>query len=150
MPSTYTKLLIHMVFSTKNRERTLTPEIRVRLFPYLGGLAGGKEMTAIQVGGIEDHIHILLSIPTPITIAEAAKTLKGASSKWLHETFGRSEFTAWQEGYGAFTIGASQVERTRTYIERQEEHHKQETFKDEFLRFLEVNVVEYDPRYIWD
>ena len=150
MANTDTKILIHLVFSTKKRECTISPRIRARLFPFIGGIARGKGVTAIQVGGIQDHVHMLLGMPTTISVAEAAKTIKGVSSRWIHEEFPNCGFTSWQEGYGAFSIGASQIDRTVAYILGQEEHHRRETFQDEFLRFLAANQVEFDPRYIWD
>src|SRR5438045_2537536 len=112
MPHTYTNTLIHCVFSTKNRQRLMTPEIRSRLFPYLAGVARANGMDAIAVGGVEDHIHLLLSLPATLPLAKALQLIKGGSSKWLHETYPDLQAFAWQQGYGAFSIGVSQVERT--------------------------------------
>ena len=107
-------------------------------------------MRALAIGGIEDHVHILLSLPSTIEIAKAVQLVKGGSSKWVHETFPEYREFSWQEGYGAFSIGISQVDDTIKYIENQAEHHRRRTFQEEFIAFLEKHGIEYDPRYIWD
>jgi REP element-mobilizing transposase RayT len=107
-------------------------------------------MRALAIGGVEDHVHLLLSIPSTLSIAKAMQLIKGSSSKWVHDTFSEHVDFEWQEGYGAFTVGISQVSDTRTYIENQLEHHRTKTYQDEFVAFLERHGIEYDPRYIWD
>src|SRR6266567_389410 len=109
----YVSSHIHCVFSTKERRPMIAPELRERLWPFMGGIARQNQMKAIEIGGVADHVHILLSLPSTVSIAKALQLIKGGSSKWVHETF--PEFTdfAWQEGSGAFPIGMSQVERTR-------------------------------------
>lgn len=104
-------------------------------------------MKAIAIGGMEDHVHILLSLPSTLSIAKAMQWIKGGSSKWVTETF-RRRFE-WQEAYGAFSIGVTQIERTVAYIKNQETHHREKTFQEEFLEFLERHGIEYDERYIW-
>lgn len=106
-------------------------------------------MKALAVGGIEDHAHLLLSLPTTISIAQAIQQIKGGSSKWIHETFPERRDFAWQEGYSAFSIGVSQVEDTVSYIRSQAEHHRRKTFQEEFLAFLKRHGIEYDERYVW-
>ena len=106
-------------------------------------------MKALAIGGIEDHAHLLLSLPTTITIAQALQQIKGASSKWVHDTFPEHRSFAWQEGYGAFSIGVSQVDNTASYILSQAEHHRTRTFQEEFLAFLKKHGIEYDERYLW-
>jgi REP element-mobilizing transposase RayT len=139
--------LYHCVFSTKDRRKVITPEMRLRLWAYLGGIARESDMHALQVGGTDDHVHLLLQLPSVLSIAKAMQLIKGGSSKWIHEN-GLSDF-AWQSGYGAFTIGASQKETTLAYIFDQAEHHKKFSFEEEFLGFLRKNGIDYDPKYIW-
>ena len=149
MAHSYCNSLMHCVFSTKDRRRVIHPEIAVQLFPYLGGIAREHGMKALTVGGVEDHVHVLLSLPATITVAKAMQTLKAASSKWVSEQFPEARDFTWQEGYGAFSIGVSQVERTRRYIDRQAEHHREESFEEEFIRFLKRHGIEYDPRHVF-
>ncbi len=107
-------------------------------------------MTALAIGGVADHVHLLLSLPSTLAVAKAIQRIKGGSSKWIHDTFPRHKEFSWQEGYGAFSIGVSQVETTTAYIRCQAEHHRTRTFKEEFLAFLKRHGIEYDERYLWD
>ncbi len=150
MSHTYVHLLVHCVFSTKERRGFLTGDVRQALWPYLGGIARNNGMKAIAVGGAEDHCHLLLSIDSKRSIAEAVQRVKGNSSRWLRQRFPGLDKFAWQKGYGAFSIGISQVEDTVRYINAQIAHHRHKTFKEEFLAFLKRHKVDYDPRYIWD
>ena len=149
MANSYINCLVHVVFSTKGRRRELSPQVRDRLWPYLGGLARERGLKALCVGGTEDHVHLLLSFPSTISIADAMKELKAHSSRWIKETFPEMNGFSWQEGYGAFTVGASQKKKTLEYISGQEEHHKKRTFKEEFIAFLQKNDIDYDERYLW-
>jgi REP element-mobilizing transposase RayT len=149
MPHSYCLCLIHLVFSTKERRRLLTPEIRERLLPYLGGIARENGIKAIAVGGVEDHVHLLLDLPSTMSVAKAAQLLKGGSSKWIHETFPALREFAWQEGYGAFSPGISGVKNTVEYINGQTQHHRTKTFEEEFSAFLNRHGIEYDPRYVF-
>jgi len=124
MGNSYVSSLFHVVFSTKNHEPWLQPPIRDRLWPYIGGIASDAGMVALCVGGCHDHAHILLSIPANVAVSRTVQQVKGASSRWIHETFPKMEAFAWQEGYGAFSIGISQVEETRRYIESQAVHRQ--------------------------
>jgi REP element-mobilizing transposase RayT len=150
MGHSYTSSLFHCAFSTKGRRPLITPELRPRLWPYLGGIARENDVGALAIGGVGDHVHLLLSLPSTLAIADAMQRIKGASSKWVHDTFPGHRNFNWQEGYGAFSIGISQIAATRRYIERQEEHHRKTTFQEEFLAFLKRHGIEYDERYIWD
>jgi putative transposase len=145
----YVSSLYHCVFSTKERAKLITPELQERLWPYMGGIARDNGMTALAIGGIEDHVHILLSLPSTLALAKAIQLVKGNSSKWLHETFPHMSHFAWQEGYGAFSIGISQLDTTITYIQNQQKHHRRKTFQEEFLSFLKKHHIEYDPRFVW-
>jgi REP-associated tyrosine transposase len=140
---------MHCVFSTKNRQKVITPDLAASLHSYLGGIARTNGMTALSVGGVEDHVHVLLLLPATIPVAKGLQLIKGGSSKWIHDTFPAMGGFGWQAGYGAFSIGVSQVEKTRRYIEGQVEHHRTVTFQEEFIGFLERHGIEHDPRYLW-
>ena len=150
MSNSYVNQLIHCVFSTKERRPLITPDLQQRLFQYLGGIANANKMKLIAAGGVADHVHLLLSVAKTIDIAKAIQLIKGGSSKWIHDTFPEHRMFEWQKGYGAFSIGISEKQRTIDYINSQPEHHKQRDFKTEFLLFLDRNEVEYDLRYVFD
>ena len=107
-------------------------------------------MKALEVGGVEDHVHVLASMPATMSISKAVQLLKGGSSKWLHETFPECRLHQWQEKYGAFTVSVSQLDKISKYIANQEEHHRQLGFQEELLALLTKHGVEYDARYMWD
>ncbi|HEX4265837.1 MAG TPA: IS200/IS605 family transposase [Verrucomicrobiae bacterium] len=146
----FTSSLYHCVWSTKDRRPVLTPEIQARLWPYLGGTARANKTWALAVGGVADHVHILLSLPSTLTISKAIQLLKGNSSKWLHEEFRDLRSFNWQEGYGAFTIGMSSVADTKNYIATQNEHHQKKTFQEKFRSFLDKHGLSYDAATLWD
>ena len=148
MAHTYCSSLYHCVFSTKERSKAIAPELQARLWAYMGGIARENGMTALGVGGTEDHVHVLLSLPSTMTIAGAMQKVKGGSSLWLHQDCGLAGFE-WQKGYGAFTIGVSQVDATLAYIAGQAERHKKRDFQAEYLAILKQHGIEYDPRYVW-
>ncbi len=148
MSHSYCCALFHCVLSTKERRRTIAPENQSRLWAYMGAIAREHGMKALGVGGTEDHVHLLLSLPSSMPIAKAMREIKSASSRWLHETCAMKDFE-WQEGYGAFSIGWAQIDSTMDYIARQEEHHRKRDFQGEFLTFLKKHQVDYDPRYVW-
>ncbi len=150
MPQSYTDLLTHMVFSTKSRENLITPDLQPRLFAYMGGIAKNNKCVLLAAGGMPDHIHLLLGVHQTISQAELARVVKANSSKWIHETFTDLEGFSWQSGYGAFSIGRSQVPDVKRYIDTQAEHHKRYSFQDEFRKMLEQHNIEYDERYIWE
>src|SRR5213592_1645265 len=127
----YVSAYFHCVFSTKERRPHITPARGERLWPFLGGIARKNKMKAVEIGGVEDHVHLLLSLPSTLAIAKAVQLVKGKSSKWIHETFAGMPHFAWQEGYGAFSIGISQTNTTIAYIQNQREHHRKKTFQEE-------------------
>jgi REP element-mobilizing transposase RayT len=129
----YISSYFHCVFSTKERRRLITPELRNRLWPFLGGIARQNKMKAIEIGGVEDHVHIMLSLPSAMAISKTLQLIKGGSSKWIHETFPEYRLFAWQEEYGAFSVSVSQLDKTMEYIQGQEAHHRKMTFQEEFL-----------------
>jgi putative transposase len=140
---TYVSELIHCVFSTKQRRNLIPAASQPDPWAFIGGVARKNGFKALIVGGTENHVHILLSLPATLTLAKAMQLVKGASSHCMNETF-KIEF-AWQEGYGAFTIGMSQKSDTIGYIKSQAEHHSRLNFEEEFLAFLKKNGVDYDP-----
>ena len=140
----FVNCLVHCVFSTKERRRLITPDMRERLYPYLGGIARENKMKALAIGGVEDHVHALVSIPSTLPIAKAVQLLKGNSSKWIHQTFPNKRLFEWQEGYGAFSISAPGVKDTMRYIQSQEEHHVRHSFHDELISFLKKNGIQYE------
>ena len=129
MANTYTCLHYHIIFSTKNRERWLVPDIEHRIWEFIGGIARAHRMTALQVGGVEDHIHALVNAPPTIAPSQIAQYLKGDSSKWIHEEFPALENFWWQDGYGAFTVSKSNIPKVINYIQNQREHHRKRTFQ---------------------
>jgi putative transposase len=143
---TYVSGLVHCVFSTKERRNTIAKERQTKLWSYLGGIARRNGFKAVAIGGTQNHVHILLSLPATMPLAKALQLLKGGSSKWLNES-GDGRF-AWQEGYGAFTVGISQLTHTIAYINTQAEHHRKRSFEEEFLVFLKKHRIEYDPEYV--
>ena len=149
MSHTYVSCLIHCVFSTKGRRNTIAQDIQDRLWAYIGGIAREKRMSALAVGGAADHVHVLLSIPSTMPISKAVQLIKGGSSKWLHDSFPVMREFAWQEGYGAFSIGISGVADTIAYIDEQEQHHRTRTFEEEYIGFLKKHDIEYDERHVW-
>jgi REP element-mobilizing transposase RayT len=134
--------LVHVVFATAERRSTIAEDVQERLHGYLGGIARENGISALAVGGATDHVHLLLSLPRTVSVAKAVQLLKSGSSKWLHESFPKLKTFAWQEGYGAFSIGVSQRVATVKYIEAQAKHHKRISFEDEFKKFLAVHGIE--------
>jgi REP element-mobilizing transposase RayT len=124
-------------------------EFENRLWPYIGGIAGQNRMKALAIGGTADHVHALLSLPGMMSFAKAVQLIKGGSSKWVHDTFAKHRKFEWQEGYGAFSVSASQVHKTVAYIENQKEHHRKKTFQEEFRELLDKHGIEYDPRFLF-
>jgi len=140
---------MHCTFSTKERYPWTENDVESRLWAYIGGIARENRMKALAIGGVFDHIHSLLSLPSTMSFAKAVQLIKGGSSKWIHDEFRHLRKFEWQEGYGAFSVSASQVARTIAYIERQKEHHRKRTFKEEFITLLDKHHVVYDPRYVF-
>jgi putative transposase len=149
MANTYTSLSYHLVFSTKNRMRWIKPEIGPRLWQYLGGIARRCRMTALQVGGTADHIHMLVLAPAVLSPSQITQFIKGDSSKWVHDQFRELRKFAWQDGYGAFTVSKSNLPDVIRYIQNQREHHRRKTFQEEYLELLHKHGIQYDARYIW-
>jgi REP element-mobilizing transposase RayT len=142
----FVSCLIHYAWATKERRPLIQADLQRRLWPYLGGIARENGVKAFVVGGVEDHVHILVAIPSMLSVAKSVQLLKGNSSKWIHETFPEHRSFEWQDGYGAFSIGVSGVEDTTKYIQGQAEHHRKMTFKEELETFLKKHGMEYVDR----
>ncbi len=147
MPSTYLSLHYHLVFGTKNREPFIAPDWRIRLHDYLGGTIRGLGGFPQGVGGVADHVHLLVGLKATHSLADVLRELKKASSAWVHDEIGSRAF-AWQEGYAAFTVGATSREAVKRYIANQEEHHRFKSFREELIEMLNKAGIEYDPRYL--
>lgn len=150
MANTYTSLHYHIVFSTKLREPWMTAEIEERIWAFLGGIARENRMKPLQIGGVDDHIHMLLGDPATMAPAKAAQLIKGGASAWIHTEFPALRSFAWQDGYGAFTVSKSHLQDVIAYIQNQRQRHRGKTFKEEFLSLLERHEIDYDERYLWD
>ena len=147
MAHTYVSGLFHCVFSTKGRCGLISSAKQSDLWAYLGGIARKNGFKVLAVGGTDNHVHLLLSLPATMPLAKAMQLLKGGSSKWMNDS-GAGAF-AWQEGYGAFSVGISQQAETISYIRSQAEHHHKRRFEEEFIAFLKKHGIEHDPTYVW-
>ncbi len=147
MPNTYTSLHYHIVFSTRNREPWISREWRPRLFEYLGGTLRGMDAHSHEVGGVADHVHLVVSLKPTHMIAKVLQELKKASSMWVHEEMHVPEF-AWQDGYAAFTVSASVLPEVVAYVRGQEEHHRTRSFREELEIMLRKSGVSFEPKYL--
>jgi len=136
MASTFTSMNIHFVFSTKNREKLIVEKIRSRLWQYMGGIARQNKLVSHAIGGIDDHIHLLISIPASMSPSKAIQLMKGGSSKWVNEEFPDLGKFSWQQGYSAFSVSPSRMTKTIDYINNQQAHHRLISFKQEYIDFL--------------
>lgn len=142
MPHSYVSSIFHVVFSTKQRQQLIPAEAQARLWNYLAGIARNHGIQALAVGGTENHVHMLLAISPDTALADAVRTLKANSSRLMRET--STSFT-WQEGYGAFSVSPSQVERVKRYIGNQAAHHARHSYEEEFLGMLEAANIRVEP-----
>ena len=150
MPQSLSSILIHLVFSTKNREPFISRAIEPELHPYMASIFRALKSPSLAIDGTTDHVHILLSLSRIMKIADVVEEVKTESSKWI-KTKGR-EFRNfhWQKGYGAFSIGQSNLSQLKRYIRGQKEHHRRVTFQDEYRKFLKRYEIPCDERYVWD
>ena len=148
MPQSLSRVLVHLVFSTKNRTPFLRPDVRARTFEYLGGALNAIDCPVIQVGGTDDHVHLLFVLGRTAAVSRVVEELKKQSSKWAKRNVDRSFY--WQAGYGVFSVSPSLVPKVVAYISNQETHHRKRTFQDEFRAFLKRYEIEFDERYVWD
>jgi putative transposase len=150
MSQTLVSLYVHIVFSTKNRMNLIDPKIEERLFAYIGGILNNHRCKLISAGGTANHVHLLISLGKLIAMSELVGHIKRDSSSWIKtQEFGTKRF-AWQDGYGAFPVGPTQIESVKRYIKKQKVHHGSTSFQDEMRYFLSKYSVEFDERYIWD
>ncbi len=145
--STYVSLHYHITFSTKHRMKWIHQSWEQRLHEYLGGTAKGLDAFPQGIGGIEDHVHLLVGLKTTHRIADFMRELKKASSQWVHDEIGMKDF-AWQEGYGIFSISATARPKVQRYIAGQREHHRTRTYREELVKLFETAGIEYDPKYL--
>jgi putative transposase len=150
MANTYSNLFYHIVFSTKGRADLIHPDIEQRVHAYLGGIARKHGTAAVQVGGIENHIHALMMAKPIHSPSQIAQWLKGESSKWIHATFSELDTFGWQDGFGVFTVSKSNVPDVVEYIKDQRVHHAKQSFEDEYISMLKLNGIDYDERYVFD
>jgi len=150
MPQTLSAIYLHVIFSTKNREPLITNDLAPRLHAYLGGIVREEDAVAMEIGGMDDHVHLLLSIAPKHSLADLMRIIKTNSSRWVHELGSEHASFAWQSGYAAFSVSKSNLDAVRHYIATQEEHHRGVSFKDELVAFLERHQVAYDPKYVFD
>jgi putative transposase len=144
------KILLHIVFSTKNREPLIQKKIQTLLHAYIAGTCKALYVVAYRVGGTEDHVHIACNLPRTLSISKLLEEIKKSSSAWMKKQCNESSSFSWQAGYGAFSLGQSQLLTLIEYIDKQDEHHKIKTFKEELLDFLIKYQVKYDEKYLWD
>ena len=149
MSHTYTNILIHALFSTKDRQPLLTPEIRDELFRYLGGAINELRGQSLLVNGPRDHVHMFFVQPRTLSIADVMEKVKGNSSGWVKDRWPARRHFGWQTGYAAFSVSKSHVEQVKRYIRNQEEHHRKVSYLEEVVAFLNKHGVEYDPRYVF-
>jgi putative transposase len=150
VPSTYTNLLYHIIFSTKDHIPLIKEEFQEELYRYIGGIIRAEGGVQLEIGGVSDHVHILAKIKPAIAVSEMLAKIKANSSKWINDHKMKLRKFGWQEGYAAFTVSESQVPSVREYIQHQPEHHRKQTYQEEFIALLERHGIEYDPRYLWD
>ena len=150
MPQSFAAVHLHVVFSTRLREPLIDADLLPRLHQYLGGAVGGTGCLAMSVGGVADHVHLLISLTRTSTIADMVRDVKAASSRWVRESFPDRAGFAWQNGYAAFAVCHDRLPAVRRYIANQAEHHRTATYQDELRQFLTVHGLTWDERYVWD
>ena len=149
MPHTYSRIIIHLIFSTKDRDPSIDPSLRHRLHAYVAGIVRESGGEAISVNGTADHLHALVAIPPSQSVSDLVRLMKSNSSKWFHEAHYLKEF-AWQRGFAAFGVSQSSLVTVASYIATQEEHHRSKTFQEEYLGFLKKHGSSFDERFMWD
>jgi putative transposase len=149
MANTYTQIYLQIVFAVKGRQNLIQKSWKDELHKYICGIVNGKQQKVYAIGGIADHIHILVSLKANIAVSDLVRDIKACSSKWINDKgFINGKFQ-WQEGFGAFSYAQSQLGRVITYINNQEEHHRMRTFKEEYIEFLNDYHIDFDERYLF-
>src|SRR5437667_8933560 len=150
MPQSLSKVILQIVFSTKNREPWLEPDVRPRMHAYVATICRDLGAELVRVGGVADHVHIVTTLPRTVTQAQLIEQIKKTSSRWIKALDARYRGFFWQRGYGAFSVSPSQLDAVLQYVETQEEHHRTRTFQEEYRELLHRHGVEFDERYVWD
>lgn len=145
----FTRLTYHIVFATKYRKRTITEEIQERLYEYIGGTLRGKQGHLIEIGGVEDHVHLLAGLSPSLAVSDVIRDIKANSSKWMTVERQVAGFE-WQIGFGAFTVSYDRIDAIRKYIRNQKEHHKTKTFQEEYIDFLQRHGIEFRTEYLFE
>ena len=148
--STFTSLTYHIVFGTKYRRLHITRNVQNDLYSYIGGIVRDERGHLLEIGGVEDHVHILADLSPAVAVSVMLRQIKAGSSKWLNERDDVNGRFEWQTGYGAFTVSQSQVPVVRRYIQGQEEHHRTRSFKEEYIEFLKRHGINFEERYLFD
>jgi len=150
VPQSLSKIILHVIFSTKNREPWLDSDVRPRMHAYLATICRDLGAELVNVGGVADHVHIVTTLPRTLSQADLIERIKKASSKWIKTLDARYRGFFWQRGYGAFSVSPSQLEAVLEYIRAQQEHHRTRTFQEEYRELLRKHGVDFDERYVWD
>lgn len=150
MANTYSQIYLHFVFSTKNRSKVISADIEERVWAYIAGVAKHHGMSPIQIGGIENHVHVLTGVPTTMSSSQSAKALKGDSSYGMRREFAGMANFGWQDGYGVFSVSKSAISSVVKYIKDQREHHSNRSFEEEYVALLKKHGIGYDERYLFD
>lgn len=148
--STFTNLTYHIVFSTKYRLPCIRVELQKRLYDYIGGIIRALGGHLLEIGGVEDHVHLLTTLPPTKAVSDSIREIKTNSSKWVNEIPSSQDRFEWQRGYGAFSVSYSQIEFVRHYIQNQHEHHRTKTFEEEYVKFLEVHNISFEHKFLFD
>lgn len=150
MAQTLVSLLVHVIFSTKNRQSLITPAVEPELFSYMGGILRNKQSRLLDAGGTTDHVHLLISQSKNIALSLLLQDVKKDTSFWIKSKGREFRNFHWQDGYGGFSLATSDVPRLRNYIANQKEHHRKQSFQEELIQFLDEYGIEYDERYLWN
>jgi REP element-mobilizing transposase RayT len=148
MAQSFTNLLYHIIFSTKERQPLIKLEYQPRLYDYIGGIIRGVGGISLGIDGVEDHVHVLAKLRPDRALSDVLRDLKANATGWMHDLFPPLSDFYWQRGYAAFTVSQSNVSQVQQYLLRQKEHHQQVSFRDEFIQFLKANGIEYDERFV--
>ena len=148
MTHSYRVHFFHLVWSTKQRHSFITPELQSRLYPYLGSIVASHNGYLLEIGGMPDHVHLLIKLSNLDKFSHFIRDLKASSSLWIHKNFPHLADFAWQEGYGSFSVSYSSIDQVKTYIQNQQEHHKKMTFEEEYKKFLLLHHVKFDDRFV--
>jgi REP element-mobilizing transposase RayT len=149
MPHSHSDILVHVIFSTKERRAAIADAFKERLFAYMSAIVKERGGVAHLVNGTNDHVHMLISVPTSMSTADMMRFVKGSSSRWVHREIPGTRGFGWQTAYSVFSVSRSVFKQVHRYIARQEEHHRKASFKEEMIAFLRKHEIEYDDKYLW-